>query len=83
MGLGPEESNLTLNINLYLLQLGKIGGYTFRYFSKDKCFTKSHIINELSKIQEAKYYFPDDINPISIGRDYLFTVSDNILKKYF
>jgi hypothetical protein len=58
-----------------LFQLGKSGGYSFRYFSKEKYFTKSHIIDELSKIPESKYYIPDDIKPSAISREYLFTVS--------
>ena len=55
--------------------MGKTTGYAFRYFSKDKYFTKKHIVEELSKIPEAKLYIPDDINAVSISRDYLFAVS--------
>lgn len=55
--------------------MGKIGGYSFRYFKKDKNFTKSHIIQELSNFPDSKQYIPDDINPIYLSREYLFTVS--------
>jgi len=51
-----------------------MGGYTFRYFSKDKCFTKSHILKELEAIEESRLYLPDKINPNSLSRNYLFTV---------
>ena len=60
---------------MQLFELGKIGGYSFRYFSKDKCFTKAHILKELEGIAEAKLYLPDKINTNSISRNYLFTVS--------
>ena len=55
--------------------MGKTSGYSFAYFTKEKLFTKSHLIQELSKIPEAKKYMPDDINPHSLSRNYLFTVS--------
>ena len=55
--------------------MGKIGGYSFRYFKKDKNFTKSHIIQELSNFPDSKQYIPDDINPLYLSREYLFTVS--------
>ena len=33
-----------------------MGGYNFRYFSKDKYFTKTYILKELGGIAEAKLY---------------------------
>ena len=59
------------------LELGKIGGYTFRYFNKDKSFTKAHILRELQAVQESKFNLPDKVNPYSISRNYLFTESLN------
>ena len=60
---------------IQLFELGKITRYSFKYFSKDKYFTKIHIIEEVSKIPEAKLYIPDNINVISISSDYLLAVS--------
>lgn len=58
------------------MELGKSSGYTFRYFTKDKKFTKEHIIQELSSYPQAKLYIPDDINPKYLSRDYLFSVTN-------
>ena len=57
------------------MELGKSSGYAFRYFTKDKKFTKEHIILELSAFPEAKLYIPDGINAKYLTRDYLFSVS--------
>lgn len=54
--------------------MGKCGGFSFKYFTKDKKFTKEHIIRELGAIQNSKLYLPDDVNPKSLTRDYLFTI---------
>ena len=35
-----------------------------------------HIIDELSKIKEAKYYIPDDVRPSLIIHEYSLTVSN-------
>ena len=75
MGLGEEKSKKIFFNLIKLFELGKTSGYSFKYFSKEKYFTKTHIVEELSKIPEAKLYIPDDINAISLSRDYLFAVS--------
>ena len=46
-----------------MFELGKTSGYSFAYFTKEKLFTKSHLIQELSQFEEAKKFIPDDINP--------------------
>lgn len=56
--------------------MGKSGVYSFTYFTKDKYFIKSHIIEKFGKIPKSKFYIPDDINPLSISPEYLFTVSN-------
>ena len=75
MGSWKEKNKMKNTIVIWLFQLGKSGDYSFRYFTKDKSFTKSHIISELSKIPESKDYSPDDINASSTSREYLFSVS--------
>ena len=45
-------------------------------FFHHKCSIKSHIIDELSKIKEAKYYIPDDVKPSLIIHEYSLTVSN-------
>jgi len=61
-----------------LFELGKTSGYSFAYFTKEKLFTKSHLIQELSQFEEAKKFIPDDINPLSLSRNYLFTILETI-----
>ena len=55
-----------------------MNGYTFRYFSKEKLFTKEHIIQELAQIPDSKFYIPDDINAKNLSRNYLFYVRKKI-----
>ena len=71
----PKKRQVNICNIFQLFELGKVSGYSFRYFTKDKSFTKAHIIRELSLIPEAKLYLPDNINIKSIGREYLFAVS--------
>ena len=59
------------------MELGKSSGYSFRYFTKDKSFTKAYIIYELSLVPESKFYLPDDTNPKYLTREYLFSVNNN------
>ena len=58
------------------MEFGKSSGYTFRYFIKDKKFTKEHIIHELSSYPQAKPHIPDNIDPKYLSRDYLFSVTN-------
>ena len=58
------------------MEHGKSSGYIFRYFSKNKNFTKEHIIQELSSYPQAKLFIQDDINLKHLSRDYLFSVTN-------
>ena len=74
-GAGTKRVRLFFYFFHQLLELGKSSGYTFRYFNKDKSFTKEHLIHELAAVPDAKFYIPDDINPKYLSRDLLFSVS--------
>ena len=59
------------------MEFGKSSGYSFRYFTKDKSFTKTYILHELAAFPDAKLYLPDDVNQKYLTRDYLFSVKYN------
>ena len=51
------------------------GGYGFRYYIKEKKFTKEDILNRLLAINNSRKYLPDDIKLSSLSRDFLITVN--------
>ena len=55
--------------------MGRTGGYSFRYYIKEKKFTKEDILNRLLAINGSRKYLPDDIKLTSLSRDFLITVS--------
>lgn len=57
-----------------LLPLGVSKGYSFRYFTKDKLFTKAHLYSFFENDDLLKSYLPDDISVDSMNREYLFAV---------
>ena len=61
-----------------MLQIGKLGGFNFRYFSKSHIFTKGHILKYFIENPELKIYIPDDISPTYISREYSLSVNNNI-----
>ena len=61
-----------------MVPLGRTGGYSFKYYIKDKKFTKADIINRLNQIDGSNRYLPDDVKLTSLSRDLLITVSIHI-----
>ena len=58
--------------------MGRTGGYSIKYYIKDKKFTKADIIERIQKLNGYETYLPDDIKFTSLSRDYLITVNNNI-----
>ena len=58
-----------------MVPLGRVGGYSFKYFIKDKKFTKSDLISRLQSINGFDKYVPDDVKLNSLSRDFLITVN--------
>ena len=75
---GNKSVNKFLINFIKLVPLGRTGGYSFKYYIKDKKFTKFDIINRLNSINNSSKYLPDDINLSSLSRDFLITVIHNI-----
>ncbi len=62
-----------------MIPLGKVGGFSFPYFTKPNLFTKEYLINKLLNIPEAKLYLPDSVKLKSLSREFLINVSIIIL----
>ena len=54
--------------------MGRTGGYTFKYFTKDSLFTKKYILDKLKTIPLSESYLPDGINRNSLTLNFLLTV---------
>lgn len=70
---GQKKVNKILFI-LKLLNLGMVGGFSFKYFTKTNNLTKNHLIQLLNNDEELKLYLPDDISFTSIPRDLILSV---------
>ena len=57
------------------MPLGRVGGYSFKYFTKDSLFTKRYILDKLKTIPLSEAYLPDGINRNSLTRNFLLTVN--------
>lgn len=57
-----------------LLPLGVTSGFSFRYFNKEKKFTKEHLYSFFENDEMLKSYLPDGITVDALNRDYLFAV---------
>lgn len=65
---------LVLQQRKKLLPLGMSQGFTFKYFTKKKKFTKEHLYSYFQQSQDLMRYLPDNLSMNSINRSYLLSV---------
>ena len=66
-----------------MLKLWEIGGYNFPYFSKEKFLTKSHLVQQFTGDNELAKYLPDEINPSTVTRSFLFALLFNVQREKY
>ena len=58
-------------------------GYDLPYFSKEKFLTKNHLIQQFTGDNELAKYLPDEINPSTVIRSFLFAFLFNVRRQKY
>ena len=53
------------------------------YFSKEKFLTKSHFVQQFTGDNELAKYLPDETNPSTITRSFLFALLFNVRRQKY